>query len=612
MRVLVALAAMSLLAAASCTAVGPDIAGGLCPAGAQDCGAGCISLSDAANCGGCGIACAAGQFCSQGLCGAGCAVGETACGASCFDFSGDALNCGGCGIVCAAGTTCSAGVCGGGVFGSGSATGAGGTAGIPGVGGSSGIPGTGGGGPIGEADGTGYWASGPWGGCAWTGVDKEPGTTTTIAPQDFTAQDGGPYCVSGTVHALYESVALLGFNLAQPQAGANCYYDPSAASSKGPPEVALGGTGLAIAFSKKVANTLRVQIQGENGATDPNDRWCYTITDAAGPVFAPYEEFYTECWGTTPATKGTKYAGQTISAVVFLTPGKLSPTPFDFCIEGFAAGTSVADAPVGGNTGPVTGTIGGAGSTDLDFERVKIKKDGKSYVIQNNNWGNPGGSNQTLTYSDNSFVITGTTGGSPGNGVPASFPSIFIGSNGDTAGGVFSTKSDDGLPKRVSSITSLNTTFTWTGGTNGGDYNAAYDVWFAKSPPSGTYEDGIDAFLMVWLYKPGGRSPIGSIKREATIGGTTFDVWVGPRNGSAPGSDPNAPVVSYVAKGKLNTMTFDLKAFMTNAAQFGSSDHSSNPFTTSLYLTDVFAGFEIWSGGDSSGLSVTEFSAVVQ
>ena len=41
----------------------------------------------------------------------------------------------------------------------------------------------------------------------------------------------------------------------------------------------------------------------------------------------------------------------------------------------------------------------------------------------------------SVSVSGNSFTITGETGGSPGNGVPASFPSIYVGNNGNTAMG---------------------------------------------------------------------------------------------------------------------------------------------------------------------------------
>ena len=113
-------------------------------------------------------------------------------------------------------------------------------------------------------------------------------------------------------------------------------------------------------------------------------------------------------------------------------------------------------------------------------------------------------------------------------------------------------RSDDNLPKQVSTIGSVQTKFTWSGG--GGNYNASYDVWFSANKPAGRYNDGISGFVMVWLYKPGQNQPIGSVARTASIAGKTWDVWVGKRGGS--GSNANAPVVSYVAQGgSVNTLT---------------------------------------------------------
>ena len=158
-------------------------------------------------------------------------------------------------------------------------------------------------------------------------------------------------------------------------------------------------------------------------------------------------------------------------------------TPFSYCINGFATGATAADAPTWGTGGggPLTGTIGGPGGMNLDFQRVKVAKGGKSYIIQNNNWGNPNGSDQTLTYSDNSFKVTPSTGS--GSQAPASFPSIFIGANGDVQAGTYSTRSDDHLPKQISAITSVMSTFRHTG--TSGQLNATYDIWFSDHVPTG-------------------------------------------------------------------------------------------------------------------------------
>jgi hypothetical protein len=472
-------------------------------------------------------------------------------------------------------------------------------AGAGGASGSSGSAGTGSG-----ATPAGYWSYDTWHGCAWTGIDTDTPATmrTTIMPVDFTTGHAAsdPYCVTGSVGNTYESVALLGFNLAQPAEGTSCVYDPAAASAMGPPGVALGKTGLAINFSKKTASTLRVQIQGPNGATDANDRWCYTITDAAGPVFAPYSMFNTECWDNM----GTNYNGTSpISAIVFLVPGATATTPYDFCINGFAAGDSAADAPEGGTSGPLMGTIGGPGATDLDFQRVKVKKDGKSYIIQNNNWGNPSGSDQKISYVDNSFKVDSSTGTGSSSGAPASFPSIYIGANGDTQGGTYSTTSDDHLPKQVSGITSLMTTFKHNA--TSGQLNATYDIWFSANVPTARYDDAISGFIMLWFYDPNGASspqPIGSAGASVTIGSKAWTVWSGLRGGSGPNA--NAPVISYVAQSTMSAWeNFDLKPFFTDAGSRG--------INQSWYLTDVFGGFEIWSGSDGVGKQVTEFKAVV-
>jgi hypothetical protein len=418
------------------------------------------------------------------------------------------------------------------------------------------------------------------------------------ASKDFTSQAGtsGPYRVAGSVHGNYDSVALLGFNIAQPASSANCTYKPVTTGDPPMPAVTMpaGTTGIAVNFGKSIGSQFRIQIQGPNGANDANDRWCYNIPDAAGPSFAPFSSFNTKCWDGT----GTAYnTSRPIAAVVFLVPGTTMSQPFDFTINGFAAGTSAADAPSGGTVIPITGMLGGAGSTDLDFARVKVRASGKDYIIQNNNWGNPGGSDQVISYRDNSFTVVSSSG--TGSSAPASFPSIFIGNNGDTANGSFSTKGNDGLPKQVSSIGSVMTSMTVNRTT--GDMNVCYDVWFASQIPTSRYDDALSGFVMVWFYDPPQHQPIGSAGQTVMINNRAFTRWVGPRGGS--GANSNAPVVSYVANASFTSWTFDLKPFITDA-----QNHGINP---SWYLTDVFGGAEIWRGSDGAGFSVQSFTCVV-
>src|SRR5262245_52406491 len=68
-------------------------------------------MTDAKNCGACGAACKAEEFCSSGKCALFCTPGQTACGRSCVNLDGDNANCGACGMACPAGNVCSTGKC---------------------------------------------------------------------------------------------------------------------------------------------------------------------------------------------------------------------------------------------------------------------------------------------------------------------------------------------------------------------------------------------------------------------------------------------------------------------------------------------------------------------
>lgn len=466
-------------------------------------------------------------------------------------------------------------------------------------------------------DPAGYWRQDDWKGCVWTAIDAENGTT--IHPLDFTASTSGDYCVSGVVAASegWQGAALLAFNLNQGSAAADCGHASLDENGEGQPTVTPTATGLALNFAKRGLDRtfpLRATLWGPDGANDSNQRWCVEVTEDQGKVFIPWGDFNTECW---QGGSGNAYDGQPVSSVVFVVPcngwpegddGPADDVPFDFCIRGLAAGDAAEDAPDSQNH--VSGEIGGA-AAGADYERVKVTVDGETYVIQNNNWGNEAGA-QTLTFVNDSFTVTDGPDGASCAGCPLSFPTIYIGANGNTAGGEFATRETDNLPAAIGDISAIATHVVWSG--NPANASASYELWFA-SPSRGDltgklYYDALDGAIMIWLHDPASAQPIGSVVATVTINGMLWDVWLGPR-GSAGLSDdadlladPNAPVISYVAKSSTNTFDGDLSAFLTDAQE------RSEQVTEETLVTDVFFGFEIWSGGQ--GLKVDNFSVDIK
>jgi glycosyl hydrolase family 12 len=441
----------------------------------------------------------------------------------------------------------------------------------------------------------GYFTSGGWNGYAFTATNV---VGTTITPATFeTLPAGQPFCVSGSVAADpdFAGVSLLGFNVNQAQQPAAGETDPAVGTTV--PQ----GTGIAVSFTKTLAAPLRIQIQGPNGDTLASDRWCYEIQETGGPVFAPYAEFNTTCWAPTT---GTAYAGQPITAVLFTVPGvDTAATPYGYCIDGFADGSSVADAPAS-----ITESVALSGTLSTKFARARVTgADGKSYIVQNNAWNDASAEGaQVLQFTGNSFQVARQNAGGAGD-VPLGFPSIYVGANGFRgANDSLTTKLDDHLPIQVSAIQSVQTRFSHNA--TGGDANATYDVWFAAQPPTGEYQTASGAFLMVWTYKPTNRNAIGGFgggaAQTATVDGKTWNLFVG---GRAEAGDPgagNAQVISYVVPGgAITDYTFDLNLFIKDAVQRGL-------ISPTMYLTDVFAGFEIWSGG--SGLRINDFTVNVQ
>jgi hypothetical protein len=450
---------------------------------------------------------------------------------------------------------------------------------------------------------------GDWHGYAFTSAS---GTGSTIMPMNFDMRAAGtPLCASGTVGAAadYSGTALIGVNLNQPMGmGSAMPIVPTKA-------------GLYVQVKNNGASTLRVQIQGPNGAMDANDRWCAPITGTS--AFVPWAMFNTTCWDNM----GAAYANQPIVAAMVLVPGGMTdPVKFDYCIEtlmaadaapgGSATGTAGMPASMGTAGAPATagsmamttagmgaggsgsmiapGTNSGSGTITEKYGAAMVMRDGRNYVVQNNVWGDTAA--QTLMYNGTAFEVTQQTGNNMASGPsaqgPVSYPSTFIGSNYNR------TTAGSNLPKQVSALTSVKTGWSHNAGSAGGTYNAAYDVWFSTGA-GGDAQGPSGGYLMVWYSKPNGAQPIGSTDGQpVTIPGVsgTWEVWLGQNGGR--------PCISYVRTQATTSLEFDLKAFIQHATTRPGAIQSS------WYLTNVFAGFEIWNGG--MGLKTTSFYAIVE
>jgi hypothetical protein len=340
--------------------------------------------------------------------------------------------------------------------------------------------------------------------------------------------------------------------------------------------------GLNISITNNAGGQLRVQIQGPNGATDATQRWCAPIPGNGG--FIPWTAFNTACWDNS----GTYYAMQPIVAVLVLVPGSTTgPTVFDFCVNTIGPAT---DPGSSGSTGcSITGSPGTGGGTITDrFGTFLVTRDSRNYVVQNNVWGNAA-SNQSMSVSGVSFTINQQNASNSTSAGPVSYPSVFIGNNNGHA------TTGSNLPKQVSTLTTVPTGWDTNAGSVSGTYNAAYDVWFNNSNSTGTNAP-TGGYLMVWLYDPSNAQPIGSLRQSGvSISGSNWDVWIGTQNGR--------PVISYVRVPATASLTFDLNVFIEEAVARGGTIQNG------WYLTNIFAGFEIWNGGAS--LRTNNFCAVV-
>ncbi len=205
---------------------------------------------------------------------------------------------------------------------------------------------------------------------------------------------------------------------------------------------------------------------------------------------------------------------------------------------------------------------------------------GGAYIVQNNRWGT--GSTQCISVSGNGFRVTQQDGVNPTNGAPTAYPSVYWGCHYGNCTPGFSP-----IPVTSSQFTDLSTGVAMSY-PSGGNWDAAYDIWF--DPTARTNGQNTGAEIMVWLNHSGPPQPVGSKIATVTLAGGTWDVWEGNIGWN---------VISYVRTSGTGSISFPVSTFLNDAVSRGYASRS-------WYLTSVQAGFEPWSGG--AGLALSGFS----
>jgi len=221
----------------------------------------------------------------------------------------------------------------------------------------------------------------------------------------------------------------------------------------------------------------------------------------------------------------------------------------------------------------------------------------KNYYFMANWWGKASGGTPNMSESIKGlgFTVNNPNSQSSSDNNPMGFPTLFIGSYQGKAG------KGSNLPKQVSALTSVPTILKTNSSTlDKSNFNATYDVWFTSGGTvSGSSPGSGGAYLMVWLFKPSNRQPRGSITRSgvevANVPGV-WNVWYD--------TTQSPPCVSYVAIQAIDELQFDLNEFIKDAVT------NKWGVTNSQYLSVVFAGTEVWGGGN--GFQVKQFCVDVK
>jgi hypothetical protein len=211
-----------------------------------------------------------------------------------------------------------------------------------------------------------------------------------------------------------------------------------------------------------------------------------------------------------------------------------------------------------------------------------------AYTVENNEWGSTAPECIT-TDGSTGFTVANSSIANSTSSAPGGYTAIYKGCHWGAC------TPGSGLPVQVPDIRPGKVTTSWTTSQPGGsnDYDVAYDIWFNQAPTASGQPNGTE--LMIWLNHHGPVQPFGSqVASNVSIGDRGYNVWFGKQGWNT---------VSYTMNsGTTSVRNLDLQPLIADAVKRGY-------ISSSWYLIDVEAGFEMWQGG--AGLATSSFSVNV-
>ncbi|MBN2195233.1 MAG: hypothetical protein JW751_20620 [Polyangiaceae bacterium] len=332
---------------------------------------------------------------------------------------------------------------------------------------------------------------------------------------------------------------------------------------------------------------------GYSGAADPGDDITPFVEigeiSPGTPLVAEVlieDAVVPEEWETVP-NPGALADPSQIYDIQVQYPGGEEDGEYSFCITNIEPMTTGDVPDVNCNlTGQVWGTSERYGTSEVS-----------GYMIQNNVWNDAAVGHQSISAFNASggvgFIVHADSGYdvlSDPNGRPGGYGSAVLGWHTD--GGFHGSYQS---ARQISGIGSARSQWNYCT-PSAGNWNASYDIWLAPGGAQPSGDQGTE--LMIWTAHRDA-TPIGTELDTVTIGGASWEVWVGEDAGPW-------QTISFRRITNTRTVDIDLKDFFTAGDPYADYDSSH-----SLY--GIQAGFEVWSS-DNQNLNFTTalFNASVQ